>query len=275
MRFQYVPAGECLVFGNFDKKSSAMKFRMLSFFFALLFVTANAQHSNPDTIRTGSGNLIIQPIQHASLVLTVNGTTVYVDPSGGADLFKGLAAPGIILITDIHGDHFDPKALDAVKTSGTIVIVPQAVADKITNVDKSKLIVIKNGETIQQSGIGIMAIPMYNLPESATAMHTKGRGNGYVLTIGGKQLYISGDTQGIPEMRALKNIDIAFVCMNLPYTMNINEAADAVLAFKPKIVYPYHYRGQGGFSDVAAFKALVVAGDKKIDVRLRSWYPGQ
>ncbi len=93
------------------------------------------------------------------------------------------------------------------------------------------------------------------------------------MHIGGKLIYISGDTQGIPEMRALKNIDIAFICMNLPYTMDINEAADAVLAFKPKIVYPYHYRGQNGLSDINAFKTLVANGDKHIDVRLRNWYP--
>jgi len=116
---------------------------------------------------------------------------------------------------------------------------------------------------------------MYNLPESPTAMHTKGRGNGYVLGIGGKNIYLSGDTQGIPEMRSLKDIDVAFVCMNLPYTMDIKEAADAVLAFKPKIVYPYHYRGQGGLSDVNGFKSLVDAGNQKIEVRLRNWYPGK
>ena len=120
-----------------------------------------------------------------------------------------------------------------------------------------------------QLGIGITAIPMYNLPETPDAFHTKGRGNGYVLTIGGKNIYISGDTEDIPEMRALKNIDIAFVCMNLPYTMPPDQAAQGVLAFKPKIVYPYHYRGQ----DVNIFKNLVNTGDKNIEVRLRNWYP--
>ncbi len=134
---------------------------------------------------------------------------------------------------------------------------------------------MKNGDNITLSGISISAIPMYNLPESPTAMHTKGRGNGYVLGIGGKRIYLSGDTQGIPEMRSLKDIDVAFVCMNLPYTMDIKEAADAVLEFKPKIVYPYHYRGQGGLSDINGFKSLVEAGDKNIEVRLRNWYPGK
>jgi L-ascorbate metabolism protein UlaG (beta-lactamase superfamily) len=124
-------------------------------------------------------------------------------------------------------------------------------------------------------GVSVVAIPMYNLSEGTKTMHTKGRGNGYILGIGGKQLYISGDTQGIPEMRSLKDIDIAFVCMNLPYTMDVAEAADAVLAFKPKIVYPYHYRGQNGLSDVNSFKSLVEKGNKNIEVRLRNWYPAK
>jgi L-ascorbate metabolism protein UlaG (beta-lactamase superfamily) len=114
---------------------------------------------------------------------------------------------------------------------------------------------------------------MYNLPESPDSKHTKGRGNGYVLTFGNKTVYISGDTAGIPEMRALKNIDVAFVCMNLPYTMDINEAASAVLDFKPKVMYPYHYRGQNGLNDTEAFKKIVSASNTSIDVRLRNWYP--
>ena len=251
-----------------------MKFSTLTIITALACFNAAAQRPAPDTIKTSKGVLTIQPIQHASLVLTVQGITIYVDPSGGADYFKGIAAPGMILITDIHGDHFDQKTLDAVKTAATVLVVPQVVADKLPPADKDKLVILKNGDNSVQSGINIAAIPMYNLPESPTAMHTKGRGNGYVLGIGGKNIYISGDTQGIPEMRALKNIDVAFVCMNLPYTMDVKEAADAVLAFKPKIVYPFHYRGQGGFSDVNEFKSLVEAGNKKIEVRLRNWYPG-
>lgn len=180
----------------------------------------------------------------------------------------------MILISDIHGDHFDTSTLAVVRTPNTILVVPQVVADKLpASYDKSKVVVMKNGDHISRSGISITAIPMYNLPESPTAMHTKGRGNGYVLNIGGKNIYLSGDTQGIPEMRSLKDIDVAFVCMNLPYTMDVKEAADAVLAFKPKVVYPYHYRGRGGLSDVNEFKSLVDAGNKSIEVRLRNWYP--
>ena len=112
----------------------------------------------------------------------------------------------------------------------------------------------------------------YYLPEDAESKHTKGRGNGYVLTLGGKMVYFSGDTEDIPEMRKLKNIDVAFVCMNLPFTMDINQAASAVLEFKPKIVYPYHYRGQEGLNDVEGFKKLVHEKNSSIDVRLRNWY---
>ena len=250
-----------------------MKQMMFAFFMLAVLCTTNAQLAAPDVVDTKMGALTIQPVQHASLILTVKGITIYADPSG-ADNFKGLTPPGIIIITDIHGDHFDIKTIDAIKTANTILVVPQVVADKLPEADKAHAVILKNGDETTQSGISISAIPMYNLPESATAMHTKGRGNGYVLNIGGKRLYISGDTQGIPEMRSLKNIDVAFVCMNLPYTMDIKEAADAVLAFKPAIVYPYHYRGKDGLSDVNAFKSLVDAGGQKIEVRLRNWYPG-
>jgi L-ascorbate metabolism protein UlaG (beta-lactamase superfamily) len=251
-----------------------MKPSIVTFFFSLVVFAGNAQRISPDIIPTNKGNLTIQPIVHASLVMSINGLTIYADPSGGAANYTGLASPDLILITDIHGDHFDPATIAAVKTNKTVLVVPKAVADKMPDSIKVKVVILNNGENKTFSGISISAIPMYNLPESPTSMHTKGRGNGYILLIGGKNIYLSGDTQGIPEMRALKNIDVAFVCMNLPYTMDVNEAADAVLAFSPKIVYPYHYRGKGGLSDVNAFKSKVEAGNKNIEVRLRNWYPG-
>jgi L-ascorbate metabolism protein UlaG (beta-lactamase superfamily) len=250
-----------------------MKYSLMSIFAIVSFFTASAQQSGPDVISTKMGDLSIQPITHASLVLSVHGTTIYIDPTGGSKNYTGISAPDMIIITDIHGDHLDPKTIDSVKKANTILVVPQAVADKLPAADKDHVVVLANGANTTQLGIAIAAIPMYNLPESPTAMHTKGRGNGYILNIGGKNIYISGDTQGIPEMRSLKNIDVAFICMNKPYTMDINEAADAVLAFKPKIVYPYHYRGQGGLSDVKGFQDLVATGDKNIEVRLRNWYP--
>jgi L-ascorbate metabolism protein UlaG (beta-lactamase superfamily) len=240
----------------------------------ILFGSLHAQRAAPDVLRTSAGPLIIQPQVHATLVLSLPALTIYADPTGGAANYTGLKAPDLILITDIHGDHFDPKTLAEVSTASTTIVAPKAVADKFTGDIKGKVVVLANGETTKRSGIVVHAIPMYNLPVGASnAFHPKGRGNGYVLTIGGKHVYLSGDTQGIPEMRTLKNIDVAFVCMNLPYTMDVNEAADAVLAFKPGIVYPYHYRGTDGLSDVNAFKAKVEAGDKNIEVRLRNWYP--
>jgi L-ascorbate metabolism protein UlaG (beta-lactamase superfamily) len=232
---------------------------------------AFAQRAEPDHEKAKGGEITIQPIVHATLVLTYNNKNIYVDPTGGADAFKGIAAPDMIIITDIHGDHLEPKTIEAVNTNNAIIVVPQAVADKLPEGDKKNLVILKNGDKTSQIGITITAIPMYNLPESPTAFHTKGRGNGYVLTIGGKNIYISGDTADIPEMRSLKGIDIAFVCMNLPYTMDVNTAALGVLAFKPKVVYPYHYRGQ----DINVFKSLVNAGNKNIDVRIRNWYPAK
>jgi L-ascorbate metabolism protein UlaG (beta-lactamase superfamily) len=132
---------------------------------------------------------------------------------------------------------------------------------------------MKNGQHTEQVGFKIEAIPMYNLPESDTSFHTKGRGNGYVVEKHGERIYISGDTSGIPEMRSLQNIDLAFVAMDLPYTMGVEEAADAVLAFKPRKIYPYHYRTPLGFSDVAKFKRLVNSGNPATEVVQLNWYP--
>lgn len=252
-----------------------MKPIFLSILSVLALGAVEAQRATPDVLSTSQGPLTIQPLVHASLVLSLPEVTIYADPTGGAANYADIKAPDIILVTDIHGDHFDPRTIAAVRAEKTVLVVPKVVADKLPDSLKGHLVVLANGEHTTYAGITIHAIPMYNLPESPTAMHTKGRGNGYVLGMGGKTIYLSGDTQGIPEMRALRNIDVAFVCMNLPYTMGVDEAADAVLAFKPRIVYPYHYRGQGGFSDVGAFKAKVEAGDAAIEVRLRNWYPSK
>ena len=225
-----------------------------------------------DSIATNLGSLVINPVQHASMVIYADQKTIYVDPVGGASPFTSYRKPDYILVTDIHGDHMDPKTIDSIKTANTVIIAPEAVAEKLSVRDTTRLKVLNNGEETEYHGIVIAAVPMYNLPETSDSRHIKGRGNGYVLTISGKRVYISGDTEDIPEMRSLKNIDIAFVCMNLPYTMDVNQAADAVLEFKPRIVYPYHFRGQGGLSDVNAFKTKVNEGNKNIDVRLRNWY---
>jgi len=218
-------------------------------------------------IATAKGDLEIHPINHATFVMKWDGKTVFVDPVGGGDKFKACGKPDLILITDIHGDHLNPDTVKAVAGDAKI-IAPAACVEKLAGVTATKL---ANGEKTKVGEIEIEAIPMYNLTPERKDRHTKGRGNGYVVTLGGKRVYISGDTEDIPEMRALKDIDLAFVCMNLPYTMEVEKAADAVLAFKPKIVAPYHYRGMDGMSDVAKFKTLV-AKDKSIEVRLLKWY---
>ncbi|WP_400191070.1 MBL fold metallo-hydrolase [Hymenobacter sp. B81] len=225
-----------------------------------------------DQIPTKQGPLTVQPITHGSVVLTWNGKTIYVDPYGGAPAYTGLATPDVVLITDIHGDHMDPKTLAGLSLSKAVLVVPQAVAEQLPAEYNKQVRVLRNGQQLDTLGLRVSAIPMYNLPEAPDAMHPKGRGNGYVLTMGGKNVYLSGDTEDIAEMRALKNIDVAFVCMNLPYTMDVQQAAQGVLAFKPGIVYPYHYRGQNGLSDVNSFRKTVNAVNKRIDVRLRNWY---
>lgn len=250
-----------------------MKPTILFIFLASFLTSSFAQKPAPDNIETKAGPLSIQPVLHGCFVLTWNEKTIYVDPYGGPKAFAGIAPPDLILITDIHGDHLNAETLNGIETTKAKLIVPQAVADQLPENLKSKAVILSNGNKITEAGVAISAIPMYNLPESADSRHTKGRGNGYILNLGGKMVYISGDTEDIPEMRALKNIDVAFVCMNQPYTMDITQASSAVLEFKPKIVYPYHYRGQDGLSDVEGFKKLVNSVNSTIDVRLRNWYP--
>jgi L-ascorbate metabolism protein UlaG (beta-lactamase superfamily) len=216
-----------------------------------------------EEFKTSAGMVKIGIIRHASMMIEAGGKLIHVDPSSLGD-FDGLPKADLILITDIHPDHLDQKAIDQVKKEGTEFIAPAAVAKTITQAK-----VLANGESTTWDKWKIDAVPMYNLkrgPSPGALYHDKGRGNGYVLTYGGTRFYIAGDTEGIPEMRALKNIDVAFVPMNLPYTMTPEEAADAVRAFHPRIVYPFHYRG----SDPEVFKkALDGTG---IDVRLRNWY---
>ncbi len=214
----------------------------------------------------------IHPIEHATTVLEWNGYTIYIDPTGGAAAFKGHKTPDLILITDIHGDHMNVQTLEELDTSKTKIIVPQAVADALPSDFDAQTDVLNNGDSKERYGINVEAIPMYNLREEALKFHAKGRGNGYVLNMGGQRVYFSGDTEDIPEMRALKDIDIAFVCMNLPWTMTVESAADAVLDFKPKKVYPYHYRGRPDMSDVAKFKRIVNTGNPDIEVVQLNWY---
>jgi L-ascorbate metabolism protein UlaG (beta-lactamase superfamily) len=224
-----------------------------------------------DKLMTKNGDLTIFPMNHATLALEWKSEVIYFDPSGSTNLFDRVPKPTLILITDIHGDHLNVNTLESMKFQDVKIIAPQAVVDKLPS-SFSNVTSLGNSNDLDINGLNIKAIPMYNLPETSDSRHPKGRGNGYIVTIGGKRIYISGDTEDIEEMRSLKKIDVAFVCMNLPYTMDVDAAASAVLDFKPKIVYPFHYRGEGGFSDVDKFKSLVESGNKSIEVRLRNWY---
>src|SRR5579864_6671197 len=231
-----------------------------------LIALAHLAHAATETqtFPTSSGPVKITPLHHASTLIEAGGKTIYLDPAKPAK-FSGLPKADLILITDIHGDHMDPDSIKEISKPETEILAPPAVVQTVTTAKP-----IANGETKTWHDWTIEAIPAYNLkrgPEPGKLFHDKGRGNGYVLTYGGKRFYFSGDTERVPEMRALKNIDGAFVCMNLPYTMPPEEAADAVKAFHPKIVIPYHYRG----SDLSVFKkALEGTG---IEVRLLEWYP--
>jgi len=217
-------------------------------------------------------DITVQPIEHAAFMLGWKDQHLLFDPSTDPKNLKALPAPDLLFITDIHGDHFNIEAIQSLDLAKTTLVVPPVVAEELLQNLQSKTRVLKNGESLELAGIKIEATPMYNLPESTDAFHVKGRGNGYVLTLGKKRVYVSGDTEDIPEMRALKDISLAFICMNMPYTMTEKQAAEAVLAFKPKIVYPYHYRGQNGKSDLKAFQQLVHDGDPTIKVIIRDWY---
>jgi L-ascorbate metabolism protein UlaG (beta-lactamase superfamily) len=229
---------------------------------------AAAQMLSGDRIATNQGgDLVIHPINHATFAMAWNGNTIYVDPVGGADAFAGLPAANLVLITDVHGDHLNADTLTAVVGADTAIVAPSAVAEQLPEALRAKTTVLANGDSKSVKGLPIEALPMYNTTPDRLQYHPKGRGNGYVVTLGGKRVYISGDTEDTPEMRGLKNIDVAFVCFNLPYTMTEEQAASAVREFAPKIVYPYHYRG----SDVDKFKQLV-GTDKDIEVRTGNWY---
>jgi len=247
--------------------------KSIVFGIALVFLATVAIAGSPseNTIATGKGPVTIHPLEHATFVMEWNGKTIVVDPVGGSAPFEAFGKADLILITDIHGDHLSVNTVTALTEPSTMIVGPAAVAKKFPEADRGRVTILANGKTVTWEESGIEAIPMYNLTPERQSFHVKGRGNGYLLTLGGARIYIAGDTEDIPEMRALDDIDAAFVCMNLPYTMEVAAAADAVLEFKPRVVFPYHYRGKGGMSDVDEFRSLV-AKDPSIEVRLLEWY---
>jgi L-ascorbate metabolism protein UlaG (beta-lactamase superfamily) len=183
---------------------------------------------------------------------------IYADPVGGADAYSGLPDPDLILVTHRHGDHYDEPTLTALADGGVPIITCADVLSMMPDGLKGQASALSHDGSTKWNGAEISAIPAYNLAEDRQNFHPKERGdNGYVLTLDGFRIYISGDTEDIPEMRALEDIDLAFLCMNLPFTMAADAAASAVKEFKPRFVYPYHYRGRdGGTQDPREFAAL-------------------
>jgi len=215
-----------------------------------------------DVIKTSAGDLKITFIGHGTLMFQFGGKVIHVDPwSKQADYGK-LPKADLVLITHEHQDHLDAELLKKITTDKTPIVLTEACAQKVKGGT-----VMRNGDKKTVEGIQIEAVPAYNLVhmrEPGKPFHPKGVGNGYIVTFGDKRVYIAGDTENTPEMKALKSIDIAFLPMNLPYTMTPEMVADAAKAFKPKILYPYHT----GDTDVTKLVTLMKDAPG-IEVRVR------
>ena len=215
-----------------------------------------------DLLHTSAGDLSLTFLGHASLLIVFNGKNIFVDPFGKVADYSAFPKADFIFSTHEHFDHLDPQALAAIRTPQTIMVLNPAGAKQV-----GSGITMHNGDKETVAGLQVEAIPAYNLVhkrEDGQPFHPKGVGNGYILTFGDKRLYLAGDTENVPEMKALKKIDIAFLPMNLPYTMTPEMVADAAKSFQPAILYPYHY----GDTDVSKLVDLLKA-EKGIEVRIR------
>jgi L-ascorbate metabolism protein UlaG (beta-lactamase superfamily) len=215
-----------------------------------------------DKIKTAQGDLMITCIGHATLMISFAGKIIHIDPVTQMADYTKLPKADLILITHEHPDHFDLKAIDIIKTGKTSIVTTETVAKQLPG-----SIVLKNDDEKTVMGLKIEAVPAYNIVNMRSPgipYHAKGIGNGYIITFGDKRLYIAGDTENIPEMKSLRNIEVAFLPMNLPYTMTPEMVADAATAFRPKILYPYHY----GKTDTSKLTDLL-KNEKYIEVRIR------
>jgi L-ascorbate metabolism protein UlaG (beta-lactamase superfamily) len=216
-----------------------------------------------DTFKTSSGDLQITFIGHSTLMLRHQNLVLHVDPVSQYADYATLPKADIVLVTHEHGDHLDPKAIEAIRTEKTVLIGTAKCAAQVPGMEA-----MSNGESRTVQGRRIEAVPAYNIVNkrpTGEPFHPKGDGNGYVITFGDKRVYLAGDTENTPEMKALRNIDIAFLPMNLPYTMTPEMVAEAAKMFAPKILYPYHY----GNTDTSQLTKLL-AGTPGIDVRIRN-----
>ena len=221
-----------------------------------------------DHLATTNGDVVFHPVGHASLVMTWNGLTIYNDPTNGNAAYLAFPNPALILVSHDHSDHFSSNTIESVRGANTRLVVPGYVfSNSLSVAQKTVAVMLTNGASTNLLGMTIEAVPAYN------SNHPRGRGNGYVLTLGGRRIYLSGDTGNAPEIHLLPNIDVAFLCMNTPFTMTPTDATDAVRAFRPRVVYPYHYRDSpsGAVTNAAYFKQLLGLAPG-IEVRLRKWY---
>ena len=221
-----------------------------------------AKSYESDVVKTSAGDLTITFLGHGTLMLEIGGKVIHVDPYGRVADYGGLPKADLVLLTHDHGDHLDPAALGKIRTATTQVVMTQACAGRVDGG-----IVMRNGDARTVAGMQIEAVPAYNiLHERAPGQpyHPKGAGNGYILTFGDTRVYLAGDSENTPEMKALTGIDVAFLPMNLPYTMTPEMVADAAKAFRPKVVYPYHY----GDTDTSRLVDLL-GSEPDIEVRIR------
>jgi L-ascorbate metabolism protein UlaG (beta-lactamase superfamily) len=233
--------------------------------FLVLSSHPDSPGSNPferDVVKTSGGDLTITFIGHGTLMMEYKGTVIHVDPVPRYADYDKLPKAGMVLVTHHHGDHFDVPTINKIRTEKTVVIIPKVCDPSITGGT-----VMNNGDVRTFGDITVESVPAYNLihkRDDGSPFHPKGEGNGYVLTIGGTRIYIAGDTENTPEMKAQKKIDIAFLPMNLPYTMTPEMVADAAKGFRPKVLYPYHY----GDTDPQKLVGLL-KNEKGIEVRVR------
>lgn len=233
----------------------------ISIVILMIAVTTAAQGFEKDTIETSIGNLGITFIGHGTLMFTFGGAVIHVDPVSKFADYTRLPKADVILVTHEHGDHLDVRALELIRTDKTFLVISESCASQVSNG-----IVMKNGDTRIVGGLKIETVPAYNIvhmQSTGVPFHPQGVGNGYVITFGDKRVYVAGDTENIPEMKQLTAIDIAFLPMNVPYTMTPEMVANAAKSFNPKILYPYHF----GETDTSKIVDLLKDSGTKVRIR--------
>jgi len=243
-----------------------MKNIMSLFLITMISVPLFSQEKlEKDVIKTNSGDLTMTFIGHGTLMFEYNGLTIHVDPVSREAEYQNLPDADLILVTHEHGDHLDISAIKQILKDDCSVIMTQTCKNNLE--DFATAVIMRNGDVKTLKSITIEAIPAYNIEHKRPGgepFHPKGQGNGYILTFDNIRILVAGDTENTPELKSLKNIDVAFLPMNLPYTMTPEMVADAAGSFRPKILYPYHY----GDTDTGELMELL-QGEKDIEVRIR------